>query len=40
MARRLQARAAQVGLVIDGEIATTTDPNVNDSAGTVHHRGL
>lgn len=40
MARRLQARAAQVGLVIDGEVATTTDPNVNDSAGTVHHRGL
>jgi hypothetical protein len=40
MARRLQARAAQVGLVIDGEVAITTDPNPSDSAGTVHHRDL
>ena len=40
MARRLQARAAHVGLVIDGEVAIAADQNVNGSAGTVHHRDL
>jgi hypothetical protein len=40
MARRLQARAAHVGLVIDGEVVIAVDQNVNGSAGTVHHRDL
>ena len=38
MARRLQARAAQVGLVIDGEVAITAGRNVNGSVGTLQHR--
>jgi predicted NBD/HSP70 family sugar kinase len=38
MARRLQARAAHVGLVIDGEVAVTAGPTANGTAGTVHHR--
>lgn len=38
--RLLQARAAQDGLVIDGEVAITAGPNVNRSAGTVHLRDL
>ncbi|MGH3976444.1 MAG: hypothetical protein ACRDS9_24460 [Pseudonocardiaceae bacterium] len=40
MARRLQARAAHVGLVIDGEVAIAADQNVNGSAGTIHRRDL
>jgi hypothetical protein len=40
MARRLQDRAAHLGLVIDGEVAIATDQNVNSSADTVHHRDL
>ncbi len=40
MAQRLQARAAHVGLVIDGEVAITADQDVNGRAGTVHHRDL
>ncbi|MGH3801399.1 MAG: hypothetical protein ACRDTD_14930 [Pseudonocardiaceae bacterium] len=40
MAQRLQAWAAHVGLVIDGEVAITADQNVNGSADTVHHRDL
>ena len=40
MAQRLQARAAHVGLVIDGEVAIIADQNVNGSADTVHHRDL
>ncbi|MGH3874291.1 MAG: hypothetical protein ACRDSR_22795 [Pseudonocardiaceae bacterium] len=38
MARRLQARAAQLGSVIDGEVVITTDQNVPGSAGPVDHR--
>jgi hypothetical protein len=40
MARRLQARAAQVGLVIDGEVAISAWPNEDGSAGMVHLRDL
>jgi hypothetical protein len=40
MARRLQDRAAHLGLVIDGEVVIAADQNVNGSAGTVHHRDL
>jgi hypothetical protein len=40
MARRLQDRAAHLGLVIDGEVAIATDQNVNGSTDTVHHRDL
>ncbi|HSL09414.1 MAG TPA: hypothetical protein VK887_15770 [Pseudonocardiaceae bacterium] len=40
MARRLQDRAAHLGLVIDGEVVIADDQNVNGSAGTVHHRDL
>ncbi|MGH3975818.1 MAG: hypothetical protein ACRDS9_21180 [Pseudonocardiaceae bacterium] len=40
MARRLQDRAAHVGLVIDGEVAIAADQNVTGSVGTVHHRDL
>jgi hypothetical protein len=40
MARRLQARAAHVGLVIDGEVAIVADHNVNGSTGTVYHQDL
>ncbi|MGH3834629.1 MAG: hypothetical protein ACRDSF_02835 [Pseudonocardiaceae bacterium] len=40
MARRLQDRAAHVGLVIDGEVVIAADQNVNGSAGAVHHQDL
>ncbi|MGH3889355.1 MAG: hypothetical protein ACRDSZ_22820 [Pseudonocardiaceae bacterium] len=40
MARRLQARAAHVGLVIDGEVAIAADQNLHRKAGTVHHQDL
>ena len=40
MAQRLQARAAHVGLVIDGEVAITAGPSVITSAGPAHHRDL
>ncbi len=40
MARRLQARAAHVNLVIDGEVAIAADQDVNRSADTVHHQDL
>lgn len=40
MARRLQARAARVGLVIDGDVAIAADQNMNGSAGTVYHQDL
>ena len=38
MARRLQARAAHVGLAIDGEVVIAADQNMNRSAGAVYHR--
>jgi hypothetical protein len=40
MARRLQDRAAHVGLVIDGEVTIAADQNVNDSVGAAHHQDL
>ncbi|HEX4102326.1 MAG TPA: hypothetical protein VHY21_17595 [Pseudonocardiaceae bacterium] len=40
MARRLQARAADVSLVIDGEVAIAADQDVNRSADTVHRQDL
>jgi hypothetical protein len=40
MARRLQARAAQVSSVIDGEVAIAADQDVNGSADTVHRQDL
>ncbi|MGH3922415.1 MAG: hypothetical protein ACRDTT_06025 [Pseudonocardiaceae bacterium] len=40
MARRLQDRAAHVGLVIDGEVAIAADRNVTGSADMVHHQDL
>ncbi|MGB7796161.1 MAG: hypothetical protein WA731_11340 [Pseudonocardiaceae bacterium] len=40
MARRLQARAAHVSLVIDGEVAIAADQDVNRSADTVHRQDL
>jgi hypothetical protein len=40
MARRLQARAAHVGLVIDGEVTITANQNVNGSVGMTHHQDL
>jgi NADH:ubiquinone oxidoreductase subunit D len=40
MARRLQDRAAHVGLVIDGEVTITADQNVNGDVGTAHHQDL
>ncbi len=38
MAQRLQARAAHVGLVIDGEVAIAADQNMHRY--TVHHQDL
>ncbi|MGH3934456.1 MAG: hypothetical protein ACRDS1_05680 [Pseudonocardiaceae bacterium] len=40
MARRLQNRAAHVGLVIEGEVAVAADRNLTGSADMVHHRDL
>jgi hypothetical protein len=40
MARRLRARAAHVGLVVDGEVATTADQNLSGGADTVPHQDL
>lgn len=40
MARRLQARAARAGLMIDGEVTITADQNVNGHVSTVHHQDL
>jgi NADH:ubiquinone oxidoreductase subunit D len=40
MARQLQARAAHVSLVINGEVVVATDQDVNGSADTVHHQDL
>lgn len=40
MARRLQARAAHVSLVIGGEVAIAADQDVNRSADTVHRQDL
>jgi NADH:ubiquinone oxidoreductase subunit D len=40
MARRLQDRAAHLGLVIDGGAVIAADQNVNGSADTVYPRDL
>ncbi|MFZ2119194.1 MAG: hypothetical protein WAU83_22230 [Pseudonocardiaceae bacterium] len=40
MARRLQARAAHVSLVIDVEVAIAADQDVSGSADTVPHQDL
>ena len=40
MAQRLQARAACVNLVIDGEVTIVADQNVNRSEDTVYHQDL
>jgi hypothetical protein len=40
MARRLRARGAQVGLVIDGEVVIAAGSDVNGDAAMVHHRDL
>jgi hypothetical protein len=40
MARRLQARAAHVSLVVDGAAAVAADQDVNASTDTVHHQNL
>lgn len=38
MALRLQARAAQVGLVVDGEVAIAADPSANGSQSPAQHQ--